>query len=153
MLLIVAIKWFIHLELNNLIQNSPEPSQVVQSIISLILTNLLTVVAKVLFSNTYIFLLQKMWIAFYVFFSAKNMNVFAIFQDNNFNVKLANSFVTVWTTGHSKSSTKWESVWGSEIIKTFAWYICGRYVSRVTTHDVSLATGAFYMLTPDLHWR
>ena len=47
--------------------------------------NLLTVVAKV-FSNTLIFLLQK---CEYIF-SAKNINVFAIFQDRNFNVTLAN---------------------------------------------------------------
>ena len=40
-----------------------------------------------------------MWVAFAVqkiltfFFSAKNINVFAIFQDKNFNTMLANNFV------------------------------------------------------------
>ena len=37
-----------------------------------------------------------MWVAFS--FSGKNINVFTIFQDRNFNVKLAKHFVTFWTT-------------------------------------------------------
>ena len=32
-------------------------------------------------------------------FSARNINVFAIYQDRNFNVTLANNFVKFWTTG------------------------------------------------------
>ena len=32
-------------------------------------------------------------------FSAKNINVFAIFQDRSFNVMLANNFLKFWTTG------------------------------------------------------
>ena len=44
-----------------------------------------------------------MWVAFaiqklLIFFSAKNINVFAIFQDRNFNDTLANNFVKFWTT-------------------------------------------------------
>ena len=60
------------------------------------MTNSLTVVAKV-FSNTLIFLLQN--VSNFCngktthIFPAKNINVFAIFQDRNFNVKLANNFV------------------------------------------------------------
>ena len=51
-------------------------------------SNSLTVVAKV-FSNTLIFLLQKYEYAkaTHIFF-CKNINVFAIFQDRNFNVML-----------------------------------------------------------------
>ena len=61
------------------------------------MTNLLTVVAKV-FSNTLIFLLQKCLYSFCNAkathaFSVKNINVFAIFQDRNFNFTLANNFV------------------------------------------------------------
>ena len=70
---------------------------VVQSMVSLmnvLMTNSLTAVAKV-FSNTLIFLLQKLL----TFFSAKNINVFAIFQDRNFNVMLANTLIKFWTTG------------------------------------------------------
>ena len=48
--------------------------------------NMFTVVAKV-FSDTLIFLLQKCE-ATHIFFSAKTINVFAIFQDRNFNVTL-----------------------------------------------------------------
>ena len=32
-------------------------------------------------------------------FSAKNINVFAIFQERNYNVTLADNFVKFWTTG------------------------------------------------------
>ena len=62
------------------------------------MTNSLTVVANV-FSNTLIFLLQKCeellqaMQKLLTIFSAKNINVFAIFQDRHFNVMLANSFV------------------------------------------------------------
>ena len=63
---------------------------VVQSIVSLknlLITNSLIVVAKI-FSNTLIFLLEKMRVVLQCksslhFFSAKN--VFSIFQDRNFN--------------------------------------------------------------------
>ena len=54
------------------------------------MTNSLTVVAKV-FSDTLIFLLQKCAKATHIF-SAKDSNVFAIFQDRNFNVMLGNNF-------------------------------------------------------------
>ena len=33
------------------------------------------------------------------FFSAKDINVSAMFQDRNFNVTLANNFVKFWTAG------------------------------------------------------
>ena len=56
----------------------------------LLVTNSLAVVAKV-FSKTFIFLLQKC--KSYSDFFSKNINVFAIFQDTNFNVTLANNFV------------------------------------------------------------
>ena len=64
------------------------------------MTNWLTDVEKV-FSNTWIFLLQKCeWCKSNShFFSAKNINVFALFQDRNFNVTLARNFVQFWTTG------------------------------------------------------
>ena len=46
----------------------------------------------------------KKWVAFamqkLVTFLAKNINAFAIFQDRNIDVMLANSFVKFWTTGH-----------------------------------------------------
>ena len=58
--------------------------------------NSLIVVAKV-FSNTLIFLLQNVSsfcnAKAALIFSAKNINVFAMLQDRNFNVKLANSLV------------------------------------------------------------
>ena len=72
---------------------------VVQSIVSVtspLVTNSLTVVAKV-FSNALIlffFLLKK----FEHIFSAKYINVFAIFQDRNFDVILTNNLVKFWTT-------------------------------------------------------
>ena len=57
------------------------------------MTNLLIVVSKV-FSNALIFLLQKCeYLLLLTFFSAKNINGHAIFQDVNFNVMLANNFV------------------------------------------------------------
>ena len=44
-----------------------------------------------------------MWVAFamqkLLTFSAKDINVFAIFQDRKFNVTLANNFIKFWTTG------------------------------------------------------
>ena len=63
---------------------------VVQSIVSLkssFMTNSLTVVAKI-FSNALIFSLQNV-----THFFSKNINVFVIFQDRNFNFTLANNFV------------------------------------------------------------
>ena len=44
----------------------------------------------------------KMWVAkaTHIFFS-KNINVFAIFQDRNFNVTFANNFGKFWMTGPS----------------------------------------------------
>ena len=68
----------------------------VQSIVSLIcllMTNPFTVLAKV-FLSTLIFLLQKYAKATNIF-AAKNISVFAIFQDRNFNVTLANNFINV----------------------------------------------------------
>ena len=59
------------------------------------MTNSLTVVAIHIFSNTLLFLLQKC-VAFAKaahIFAAKNINLFAIFQDRNFNFILANKFV------------------------------------------------------------
>ena len=40
-----------------------------------------------------------MWVAFALIFSAKNINVFAIFWDRNSNIMLANNFVKFITTG------------------------------------------------------
>ena len=57
--------------------------QSILSLMSLLMTNLLTAVAKV-FSNTLIFLLH-------IFFS-KNI-IFAIFRGRNFNVNLAGKFI------------------------------------------------------------
>ena len=77
---------------------------VVHSIVSLtclLMTNSLSIVAKV-FSYTLMFLLLT-------FFSKKNMNVFAIFQDRNLNVTLAYNFVKFWTTG-SRCVSWYESV-------------------------------------------
>ena len=68
---------------------------IVQSIVSLtslLMTNSLTVVGKA-FSNTLIFLLQKCDAKAAHIFSAKNIYVFAIFQDRNFNITLANNFI------------------------------------------------------------
>ena len=70
--------------------------QNIVSLMSLLMTNSLTVVAK-LFSNTLIFLLQNVRSfcnakATHIF-SAKYINVFAIFQDKIFNVTLANNFI------------------------------------------------------------
>ena len=60
------------------------------------MTKTLSVEAKV-FSNTLIFLLQKceelLQCKSYSHFLAKNINVFAIIQDRNFNITLANSLV------------------------------------------------------------
>ena len=78
---------------------------VVQSIVSLtslLMTNQLAVLAKV-FSNTMIFLLQNVSSfcnakATHIY-AAKNIKVFAIFQDRNFNITLANNFVKFWTNG------------------------------------------------------
>ena len=59
------------------------------------MTNSLTVVAEV-FSNTLKFLLQKrdlLHCKSYSHFSPKNNNIFAIFQDRNFNVMLPNNCV------------------------------------------------------------
>ena len=72
------------------------------SLTSSVKTNALTVVAKVFFKYIDIFA-AKMWVDFAVqklltFFS-KNINGFAIFQDRNFNVTLANNFVKFWATG------------------------------------------------------
>ena len=61
------------------------------------MTNSSTVVAKV-FSNILIFLLQKKVNGFcnakaaHIFFS-KIINFFAIYQDRNFNIMLANNFI------------------------------------------------------------
>ena len=38
-----------------------------------------------------------MWVATHIL-SAKNINVFAIIQDGNFNITLANNFVKFWNT-------------------------------------------------------
>ena len=53
----------------------------------LIYNNLVNVVAKI-FSNTLIFLLQKLLLAFTTHYFSKNIIVFAIFQDRNFNIML-----------------------------------------------------------------
>ena len=68
--------------------------QVVQCIVCMIdsmMTNLLTVVAKV-FLNTLIFKYRKN-VKSYPHFSAKIINVSTIFQDRNFNIMLADNFV------------------------------------------------------------
>ena len=69
---------------------------------SLLMTNSLTVVAKV-FSDTLIFLLQKyesiLQCESYSHFLAKNINVFAIFQNRNFYITLGNKFVKFCTAG------------------------------------------------------
>ena len=67
--------------------------QSIVSVTSSLMTNSLTVVAEI-FSNTLIFLLQKCEYLLHCksyphFFQQKNINVFAIFQDRNFNVTLA----------------------------------------------------------------
>ena len=101
---------------------------VVKSIVSLtntLMTNTLTVVAKVFlllffcfvfffcffffflffFSNTLISLLQNCYSHFFsIKKRKKNINVFAIFQDRNFNVTLANNFVKFWRTGPRRIS-------------------------------------------------
>ena len=63
--------------------------------------NSLTIVAKI-FSNTLIFLLQKCeWLLqckSHSHFSAKNISVFTIFQERNFDVTLAYNFVKFLTT-------------------------------------------------------
>ena len=66
------------------------------SLMSLLITNSLTAVAK-LFSNTLKFFCKNVSSfcnakATHIF-SAKNINVFAIFQGRNFNIMLANNFV------------------------------------------------------------
>ena len=61
-----------------------------------------------------------MWVATHVF-SAKNIDVFAIFQGRNFNVTLANN-VKFWTTGPLTSALVWIiSVWDnkSQLIPIF----------------------------------
>ena len=62
---------------------------VVQSIVSLtglLMTKSFIVVVKVFYNRL-------------TFFAAKDINVFAFFQDGNFNVSLVNNFVRFWTTG------------------------------------------------------
>ena len=63
------------------------------------MTKSLTVLAKVV-SNALIFLLKQCecksyqyFFFFFFFFSKKNINIFTIFQDRNFNAMLANNFV------------------------------------------------------------
>ena len=77
---------------NVLSWNTHFQGPVVQSIISL--TSSLTVVAKV-FSNTLIFFLRNVssFCKATQMFSAKNVSVLAIFQDRNFNITLAYTFV------------------------------------------------------------
>ena len=58
----------------------------------MLMTNSVTGTAKV-FLNTLIFLLQKSEQKLPTFFSAKSINVFALYQDGNFNVTFANNFV------------------------------------------------------------
>ena len=77
----------------------PEQGPGVQSIVSLtssLMTNLLTVVAKV-FSNTLIFLLPKFEVLLqykdYSHIFSKNINALVVFQDRNFDVILAKNFV------------------------------------------------------------
>ena len=63
------------------------------------MTNSLAVVAEI-FSNTLIFLLQKCECKSYPHFFSKNIDVFAIFQDRNFNITLAKtslSFEQLWS--------------------------------------------------------
>ena len=53
----------------------------------------------------------------YTFFSKKkkkNVNVFAIFQDRNFNITFANNFVKFWTTGSRLSFVNPCSAWFRE---------------------------------------
>ena len=65
------------------------------------MTNSLTVVAKV-FSNTLIFCCRNVSSFCNTkgthIFTTKNINVFAIFQERNFNAMLANNFVKFLTT-------------------------------------------------------
>ena len=80
--------------------NSLDQGPVVHSIVSLtslLMTNLLAVVAKVFSSKLYFFCCKNVS-SFCIakathIFSAKNINVFAIFQDRNFDITLANNFV------------------------------------------------------------
>ena len=64
----------------------------VEPLTNLLMVKLLTVVAKV-FSNTLIFFCKNVNAKATHIFSVKNISVFAIFQDRNFNPMLANNFI------------------------------------------------------------
>ena len=76
------------------------------------MTNSLTVVAKVFSKNknkkkkkkNIDICAAKVWVAFAMkklltFFQQQLFNVYATFQDRNYNVTLANNFVKFWKTG------------------------------------------------------
>ena len=75
---------------------------VVQSVVSLtssLVIKMLTILVSTI-SNSQIFLLKKMWVAFanakatHIFFSAKNISIYAIFNDQSFNDTLSNDIVS-----------------------------------------------------------
>ena len=58
---------------------------------SLLVVKMVTVLASTI-SNSQVFLLKKMWVAF-AFFS-KNISVYAIFDDQSFNDTLTNDIIS-----------------------------------------------------------
>ena len=91
---------------------------------------LLTVVAKV-FSNRLIFSTAKC--EKLLIFSAKNISVFAIFQDRHFNITLANNFVRPRWLSWMRRPTGDQEVTGStpaEVGNILSWRLIMKYFLR-----------------------
>ena len=76
---------------------SNDQGPVVQSVVSLsntLVVKILTVLLSTI-SHSQVFLLKKMWVAFAkLLFFSKNISVYAIFNDQNFNNTLTNDIVS-----------------------------------------------------------
>ena len=136
------LKKSLYLELGDAQANLGPVVQSIFSLTSLLMTNSLTVVAKVFQIHWYFS--AKMWVAFAIF-SAKNINVFAIFQEGNFNVTLANNFIKFWTTGPWiitiniwHYGTISHVMYHKRILWQFKWYIGSLSSSIKINHYVSI---------------
>ena len=130
------------------------------SLTSLLMTNWLTAVAKV-FSNTLIFCCKNMnsfcnTKATHIF-QRKNINIFAIFQDRNFNFTLFNDLLKFWTTGTRSAESiffTWNNVYNHSLrvaLPNIQLYLC---VSQNAYKSFEwLKLKAFHLLHFNVVWQ
>ena len=103
---------------------SPVAQSIVSLMSSLVIKMLTILVSKI--SNSHVFLLKKMWVAFanvkatHIFFS-KNISLYAIFNDQNFNDTLIQDIFSFEQLGPSCHFSIFNMWWGENAITYTSW--------------------------------